>query len=79
MVTKTVSSKGEIVIPKKIREKTGIELESEVDMTITLSGILISPKKREFHKLAGLLTKNGVNDMDELDATFNELMAGIYD
>ena len=74
---KQIGERGEIVIPKEIREEKGLDVNSKVEIISTKKGIIIIPLKKKMKALAGLFeTKEAVN-FKELDALTHELLAGI--
>jgi len=54
MQTATITSQGQVTIPKKIREYYGITQSQKVTIERTEKGILVRPKK-DFWSLAGSL------------------------
>jgi len=79
MVTtvKKIGNKGEIVIPKEIREEIGLEPNNKVEIVSTKDRIVIIPLVKDVRELAGLFGRKKIKDMGELDRTIDELMAGI--
>ena len=75
--TKTVGSKGEIVIPKNLRKEVGIKPNQKVEIIPTRSGLLIIPLRKKLSDFAGYFGNKGINNIKELDATIHELLAGI--
>lgn len=83
MTTATVSSKGQIVIPKCIREKLSLERGSEVEM-IERDGIIkiIRIPEDPLEALAGCLdlgasTKELMRELDEEEKRRDERLMGI--
>ncbi len=70
MVIRTVSERGEVVIPQKIRQKVG--LRGKVEIVSVGKAVILTPVKR-FRELAGLFGKSGVKNVGELDASIAEL------
>ena len=77
IAVKNMGSRGEVVIPKDIREEKGMEENSKIEIISTRAGILIVPVKKKLSELAGLFGDKGVEDITELDAITHELMAGM--
>jgi AbrB family looped-hinge helix DNA binding protein len=75
--TKTIGSKGEIVIPLRIREENGLKTNSKVQIISTKSGILIIPLKKTFKELSQIFDKSKMNNLKEIEDISFELMAGI--
>ena len=50
-----ISKKGQITIPKELREKFNFKEEDEIILIETNDGILIKPKSNELIKLRGIL------------------------
>ena len=66
-----VSSKGQVVIPKPIREAYGIGKDDEILMIPVKEGILIKPLKKTTLRLRGLLKELDV-DIAECEAILAE-------
>ncbi len=75
-VTKKIGDRGEIVLPKKLRQHFGMQKDDEVEIIATSSGILIVPLVKDLKKLAGICGTGGMGDEKELDATIDALFAG---
>jgi AbrB family looped-hinge helix DNA binding protein len=75
--TKTIGSKGEIVIPLKIREENNLKVNSKVQIISTKSGVLIIPLKKTFKELSQIFDKSKINNFKKIDDISFELMAGI--
>lgn len=75
--TKTIGSKGEIVIPQKMRDELGIKNNSKVQIITTKSGILIIPLKKSFKEISNTFEKTKINNLKEIEDISFELMAGI--
>ncbi|MHA1379205.1 MAG: AbrB/MazE/SpoVT family DNA-binding domain-containing protein [Candidatus Helarchaeota archaeon] len=50
-----ISKKGQITIPKELREKFNFKEEEEILLIETKEGILLKPKINELNKLRGIL------------------------
>jgi AbrB family looped-hinge helix DNA binding protein len=70
MPTARVLAKGQIVIPKDIREKANIHTGDKVDVQITAKGIVVVPiKKTHTEKTRGLVKgKLSMKNLDDLYA-----------
>ena len=70
MPTARVLAKGQIVIPKDIREKANIHTGDKVDVQITPKGIVVVPIKKTYtEKTRGLVKgKLSIKDLDDLYA-----------
>ncbi|MBI2583786.1 MAG: AbrB/MazE/SpoVT family DNA-binding domain-containing protein [Candidatus Aenigmarchaeota archaeon] len=77
IAVRKLGSKGEVVIPKEIRESLKLEPEDEVEIMPAGRAIMIIPAKRSFRELAGLFGDKGVKNAKELDIIVHELMAGV--
>jgi len=68
MPTARVLAKGQIVIPKDIREKANIHTGDKVDVQITPKGIVVVPIKKTYtEKIRGLVKgKLSMKDLDNL-------------
>jgi AbrB family looped-hinge helix DNA binding protein len=67
----TMSSKGQITLPKEMREELGLKAGDELVFSIIGRDILITPKSVDFNDLAGYLgdPPNGPATLDEIDET----------
>lgn len=74
--TKEVGSKGEIVIPKEIREKHGIKPKQKVEIMTTKNGILIIPLAKDIGELRGLFGKGGVKNIKKIEEIMFDVMYG---
>ncbi len=65
-----VLAKGQIVIPKEIREKANIHTGDKVDVQITSKGIVVVPIKKTYtEKVRGLVKgKLSMKDLEDLYA-----------
>jgi len=60
MPAATLSSKGQIVIPKSLREQLGLKPGDSVDFIIQENGdVLIRPAAQDVQKLKGMLYRAG--------------------
>ena len=57
MATATVTSKGQITVPKSVRTKLGLEVGHRVEFIETEGGFLVKPATRDVRSLKGSLTK----------------------
>jgi len=74
--TKTVGSKGEIVIPKSIREETGLKPKQKVEIMSTRNGILVIPLVKDIRELRGLFGKGGIKNLSKIEDIMFDVMAG---
>lgn len=71
MPTAKVLAKGQIVIPKMIREKANIHTGDKVDVQMTTNGIVIVPIKKTYtEKVRGVV--KGKLSMKELENLYAE-------
>jgi antitoxin PrlF len=70
----TLSPKGQITLPKELREKIGIRAGDEVVFTVVNGQIVMTPKSIDFNDLAGFLGNppNGPATLDEIDAAVRQ-------
>ncbi len=71
MAMARVLAKGQIVIPKGIREKANIHAGDKVDVQITLKGIVVVPIKKTYTDKARGIVK-GKLSMEELEDLYAE-------
>lgn len=57
MATATMTSKGQITLPKAIRTRLGLEAGTRVEFVETDSGFLVKPATRDIRSLKGILPK----------------------
>jgi len=68
--TTTLTSKGQVTVPREIRDRLGLKSGDKMAFTMLSDGtIIMRPKVRRLGDLAGLLTRPGqpqvtVEDMD---------------
>lgn len=74
--TKTVGSKGEVVIPKFIREEIGLKPKQKVEIMSTRNGILIIPLVKDIRELKGLFGKGGVKNIKKIEEIMMDVMSG---
>jgi AbrB family looped-hinge helix DNA binding protein len=59
MTTLTFSSKGQVVIPKNVRDEMGFQAGAKVEMVKLADGVILKaverPKKRPISELSGML------------------------
>lgn len=72
--TKTIGSKGEIVIPRNIREKNGLEPNSKIQIISTNSGIVILPLKKNFKELSAIFKKTNLDNLNEIENLAFDMM-----
>ena len=70
----TMSPKGQITLPKELREQLGIKTGDEVVCTVLNGQIVMTPKSIDFNDLAGFLGNppNGPATLEEIDATVRQ-------
>lgn len=66
-----ISAKGQITLPREIREQLSLKPGDELLFTLIGDRCLVTPKNIDFNDLAGLLGEppNGRASLDEIDAT----------
>lgn len=68
MATATITSKGQITIPKSVRKKLNLEAGHRVEFIETEAGFLVKPATRDIRSLKGILPKSrrpvSVEDMN---------------
>ncbi len=76
MVTeiKEIGDRGEIVIPKSIREEMGMMPKDKVKIVGTKNGMIIVPIKKSFRDFAGILDNKGIDDNKTLQELADEIM-----
>jgi antitoxin PrlF len=57
VATATITSKGQITLPKAIRTKLGLEAGHRVEFVETDAGFLVKPATRDIRSLKGILPK----------------------
>lgn len=57
MATATITSKGQITIPKSVRKKLKLEAGHRVEFIETEAGFLVKPATRDIRALKGILPK----------------------
>lgn len=70
MPTATVTSKGQVTLPKPVRDALGLRAGDRVQFFVRDDGVVeLTPRTRDLLSLAGLLTPPGVTvsveDMDD--------------
>lgn len=70
MATATITSKGQVTIPKKIRDKLGLKPGDKVDFEVEKGDLKVSRKKYSIEETFGMLyrenqTSYTVEEMDE--------------
>ena len=70
----TVSAKGQLTIPKDLREAVNLHPGDQVVYSIVNGEIVITPKNVDFVDLVGLLGKppNGRASLEEIDAAVSK-------
>jgi AbrB family looped-hinge helix DNA binding protein len=72
--SKKMGDRGEIVIPKRIREEAGIDRGSTVEIVPLHKSILIIPV-RKLSETAGLFKDMKTKNLKELDSAYFEYMS----
>lgn len=57
MATATVTSKGQVTLPKSVRDRLGIEAGSRIEFIETKEGFLVKPTTRDIRVLKGVLAR----------------------
>ena len=57
MATATITSKGQITLPKSVRTKLGVQAGHRVEFIETDAGFLVKPATRDIRSLKGILPK----------------------
>ncbi len=57
MATATITTKGQVTLPKSVREKLGVEAGHRVEFVETEAGFLVKPATRDIRALKGALPK----------------------
>jgi antitoxin PrlF len=57
MATATITSKGQVTLPKAVRTKLGLEAGHRVEFVETDAGFLVKPATRDIRALKGSLPK----------------------
>ncbi|HET8865124.1 MAG TPA: AbrB/MazE/SpoVT family DNA-binding domain-containing protein [Gracilimonas sp.] len=70
MATATITSKGQVTIPKKIREKLGLKPGDKIDFEVEKGDLKVSRKKYSIEETFGMLYRENqksytVEEMDE--------------
>jgi AbrB family looped-hinge helix DNA binding protein len=65
----TISPKGQVTLPKEMRDELGLKAGDELVYSIIGRNVLITPKSVDFNELAGFLgdPPNGRATLDEID------------
>lgn len=75
--TKIVGDKGEILIPKDVREESGIKPRQKVEIISSKKGVLIVPLVNDIRELRGLFRKEGYKHQKDINDMLFEIMAGL--
>lgn len=71
MPTSTLTSKGQITIPKEIREKLRLQTGNRIEFQVDAAGkLVLTPRNKDFRALKGLLRSKrnrpaSIKEMDE--------------
>lgn len=73
----TMTSKGQITIPKEVRDELGLAAGDSVLVEVRDGVVILVPKCINFNDLAGYLGEppNGAAPLEEIDETIAEAMA----
>jgi antitoxin PrlF len=76
----TLTSKGQITIPKPVRDHLRLESGDRVDFLVTETGdVILRPARRSIRELRGLLRRPGrAMSLDEMDAGIRRKMTEKY-
>ncbi|MBI2549188.1 AbrB/MazE/SpoVT family DNA-binding domain-containing protein [Candidatus Woesearchaeota archaeon] len=72
---KAIGERGEIVIPKRIREEKGLKPNAKIEIITGKNGILLVPVENDFRKLRGLFGELSKTDIKKIDLIYHELLA----
>ena len=77
MSTATVTSKGQITLPKDVREGLGLREGDKVDVEKVDGRYVLRPRNRSAMELAGILHRPGMKAMtiEEMDEALGEALA----
>jgi len=77
MSTATVTSKGQITLPKDVREGLGLREGDKVDFEKVDGRYVLRPRNRSAMELAGILHRPGMKAMtiEEMDEALGEALA----
>lgn len=75
--TKKVSNKGEILIPKNLREESGIKPKQRVEIISSKNGVFIIPLVSDIKDLRGLFGKSGIKNLNKIEDIMLEVMVGM--
>jgi antitoxin PrlF len=73
----TMTSKGQLTVPKEIRETLGLKEGTKFSVTIENGSVVARPKNRSIMELAGILGKapNGKSlTLEEMDEAIGEML-----
>ena len=57
MSAATLTSKGQITLPKSVRDRLGLETGDRVEFVETRAGFLVLPAKRELSEIKGIVPR----------------------
>lgn len=78
MPTATLSSKGQVTVPKEVRERLGINRGDRLDFILEADGsVCLRPLRKSVRELAGILRREGQRPVSvrEMDESIGELLA----
>jgi AbrB family looped-hinge helix DNA binding protein len=73
MATATLTSKGQITIPKEIRDQLKLKPGDRISITDENGRVVLRPKNGDLSKLVGMLHRPGVHrTLEEIDEAIRE-------
>lgn len=81
MATATITSKGQVTIPKKIRDKLGLQAGDHLNFDIDSEGkIIIQPEKKDTDTAYGILQRDNQETLtiEEMDSGVAEYFKKKY-
>lgn len=77
MAIATMTSKGQVTIPKEVREELGLESGTKLWFVRTPQGFVLRPAKNSVMALAGIVAYEGPPvSVEEMDAAVGHYLAG---
>ena len=75
MAEATITSKGQVTIPKPVRDALGLEAGDRIEFVSTDKGFLVIPAKRDLRSLRGMFKGRRVKPAttDEIKAAIAEM------
>lgn len=75
MAAATITSKGQVTIPKSVRDALGLETGDRIDFVESEEGFVIVPAKRDLRSLRGVFKgrrKNALS-IEEMNAVISQM------